>query len=100
MLKVLMSVFIVLGFTGCHVANSGMIAPINLTKSGIEATSNTLGSKRGEAECQAILFVAFGDCSIATAAKNGGITKIHSVDTENLSILGIYSKQKLIVTGE
>ena len=31
---------------------------------------------------------------------NGGITKIHHADLETLSILGVYTKQKVIVYGE
>lgn len=101
MLKIVLSSLVAAFLlTGCHFVNSGISAPVNLTSSAVDATSNSVGSKKGEATCQAILFIAFGDCSIATAAKNGGISKIHTVDTKNFSILGIYSKQTLEVTGE
>lgn len=57
-------------------------------------------TKQGVAECKDILhIVATGDCSIATAAKNGGITQIQSVDTKVMSILGIYSTFTTTVTG-
>lgn len=56
--------------------------------------------KVGEATCKAILGVAVGDCSIETAAKNGGIKKIHHVDSESFNVLWIYGEYKVIVTGE
>ena len=100
MLKVIIGAFFAFMLTGCHALNTGILAPINFTDSSVQATSNSAGSKKGEASCTAILFVAYGDCSVATAAKNGGITKIHTVDVKNQGVLGIYSKQTLIVTGE
>ena len=59
------------------------------------------GSKEGTAECQSILsLVATGDCSIETAKKNGGITKISNVDWETKNILGIIGNYKIHVYGE
>lgn len=59
------------------------------------------GSKRGEAEASNILgIVATGDASVTTAAKNGRISKIRTVDAEGTSILGLYSTYKTIVTGD
>lgn len=40
------------------------------------------------------------DYSVSTAAKNGGITKIHTVDSRRKSILGIVVWKTTIVTGE
>ena len=46
-------------------------------------------SKEGRAEAKTFLgLVATGDCSIATAAKNGGIKNIKYVDWQMESILG------------
>ncbi|MBU4198530.1 MAG: TRL-like family protein [Verrucomicrobia bacterium] len=65
------------------------------------ATSNAQATKVGVSECTSILaLVAMGDASIDAAAKNGGITKIHSVDWEAKSILGIYGTYRTIVRGE
>jgi predicted nucleic acid-binding protein len=44
--------------------------------------------------------VGIGDASIASAAKEGGITKISTVDSDNFSVLGIYATNCTIVTGE
>jgi hypothetical protein len=57
-------------------------------------------SKMGKATCSSILVVAMGDASIATAAANGGITKIHHVDCEVFGVLGIYNTYTTIVYGE
>jgi len=65
------------------------------------ATSNPQATKVGVSECTSILaLVAMGDASIDAAAKNGGITKIHSVDWEAKNILGIYGTYRTIVRGE
>lgn len=64
-------------------------------------TGNGVSSKVGTAECQGILgLVTTGDASIETAAKSAGITKIHHVDYESSSIIGIIAKYKVIVYGE
>ncbi len=59
------------------------------------------GKKEGTAECKSILsMVATGDCSIETAKKNGGITKVSNVDWEANSILGVIGTYKVRVVGE
>jgi hypothetical protein len=65
-------------------------------------TSNSgASSKTGEAQCISILgLVAVGDCSIETAKKNGGITKVNYVDWSVNNILGVYGTYKVIVSGE
>ena len=60
-----------------------------------------VGSKRGEA-CSRNLFgiMITGDSSIETAKKNGGITKVASIDTEIGSVIMLYGSYCTIVTGE
>ncbi len=58
-------------------------------------------SKVGRAEAQSVLgLVATGDASIQTAARNGGITKIHYVDWHVQNILGIIGRYTTVVYGE
>ena len=57
-------------------------------------------SKRGEASATAIIGIAVGDVSIEAAMKNGGITKVHHVDTKVMNILGIYAVYTTVVYGE
>lgn len=68
----------------------------------VNATANVgKGGKTGEAGCTSILsLVATGDCSIEAAKKNGGITKVYSVDWKANNILGIIGNYKVMVTGE
>ena len=68
------------------------------------ATSNAVGSKVGEASCSLIIGIPIPlfnqDLGVATAAKNGGITKISTIDTKSYTILGFYTKLSTVVTGE
>jgi len=64
------------------------------------ATSNTGGSKVGEATSTGIICVATGDSSIKAACANGGITKISHVDYHVTSVLGLYVKTTVTVYGE
>ncbi len=57
-------------------------------------------SKIGEAKATAIIGIATGDASIEAAMKNGGITKIHHVDSQVKNILGIYAEYTTVVYGE
>jgi hypothetical protein len=76
-------------------SSCSIIMPVN-------ATSNTVGNKVGRSKANVFLSVlAFNqDASIRNAAKNGGITKISTVDIKHTSILGIYDTYETIVTGE
>ena len=62
--------------------------------------NGTNSSKTGEATATSILGVATGDASIATAMKNGGITRVHHVDTRVKNVLGIYAEFTTIVYGD
>lgn len=83
------------GAVALFMASCSIIMPVN-------ATSNPVGSKVGTAEATVFLGVlAFDqDASIRTAAKNGGITKIATVDIKRSDVLGIVQTYETIVTGE
>jgi len=68
----------------------------------VNATSNPVGSKVGTATATGYFGVLFfdQDASIRTAAKNGGITRISTVDIKQESILNIIVTYETIVTGE
>ena len=60
-----------------------------------------VGTKTGKACTKSILgLIRSGDMSLAEAAKNGGITKVQSVDASINSILGsVYVESCLLVNG-
>ena len=59
------------------------------------------GTKIGTSTVTSILgLIATGDASIRAAAKDGGITKIHYVDYESKSVLGLWSPYTVVVYGE
>ena len=68
----------------------------------VNATSNNVGSKVGTAKATGFLGFLFfnADASIKTAAKNGGISKISTVDLKQTSLLNLIVTYETIVTGE
>src|ERR1035437_5256129 len=87
--------------TGCVVPMAPVGGTIYTDVSGpVSATSNTLGSKMGQASSEGVLGFAWGDARIKTAAANGGITKIQNVDYHAQSVLGVWAKTVVTVYGE
>jgi len=90
-------------FTGC--ISAPFTPPMGLY-SEVSAPLSTegtidIGSKRGEASAKTILgLVATGDCSIAEAAKNGGLSTIKHIDYRYQNILGIVQETTVIVYGD
>ena len=68
----------------------------------VAATSNPVGSKVGTSKATGYLgFLFFNqDASIQAAAKNGGISKISTVDIKYSTILNLVVTYETIVTGE
>ena len=58
-------------------------------------------SKQGKSSCYSVFaLIAFGDCSINSAMKEGGITKIHHVDSSSMNFIYFFYKYDTIVYGE
>lgn len=68
----------------------------------VTATSNNVGTRVGTSKATGYLGTLFfdADASIRTAAKNGGIKKISTVDVKYSTILGLIVTYETIVTGE
>ncbi|TVR83420.1 MAG: hypothetical protein EA409_02795 [Saprospirales bacterium] len=68
----------------------------------VTATSNQVGTKVGSATATGFLGVLFfdQDASIRTAARNGNITRISTVDIRHGNVLGLIYTYETIVTGE
>ena len=83
------------------IAMGAMMSSCALTMP-VTATSNPIGSKVGTAKATGYLGYLFfdQDASILTAAKNGGITKISTVDIKQTNTLNIIVTYETIVTGE
>lgn len=102
-LKTLIAVLPLALLTGCLSAPfqppSGVVS---VTRAPLSTEGNwEVGSKRGEASSTSILgLYAEGDCSVGTAARNGGLKKVGHVDYEYLNIIGIWQKATVIVYGE
>ncbi|MDD5477055.1 MAG: TRL-like family protein [Candidatus Omnitrophica bacterium] len=71
-------------------------------KAPVAAGDGTMSySKVGTSKATSILgLVATGDCSIKTAAANGGIKNIKYVDYDARNILGIYGEYTTTVYGD
>ncbi len=97
-LIVLVVIAIICGFLGLValvVAPGGYSLPI-------AATENPIGSKIGEAQDHTYFFI-FGDssdASIYNACKNGGITKISTVDYKMKNLMFIKQTYTVVVSGE
>lgn len=70
-------------------------APLDLDQNG-----TPVSEKSGKAEVMNILnLFSWGDGSIETAAKNGGIQTIESADYEYFTVLGLFHKYTTVVHG-
>ena len=87
---------------------AGTTIPQSVSRQTTSQRPNLNNLKSGESSARNILqLIEIGNASIDSAAKNGGITKIHYVDTQinkvyiPLVFLPIYTKEiKTIVYGE
>lgn len=95
-MAILMSLFLI---SGCGGVYTKVKTPMPTLDMQVNADSQ---ERVGTASAEMFLwFFVTGDCSTATAMKNGGIRKIHHVDTEFHNILfGLYGKFTTVVYGE
>jgi hypothetical protein len=86
---------------GCTMGHAPVMSLVTLEEKGPVAVGPAAGSSKvGRSEAWGILVFATGDASISAAMRNGGITRIHHVDHETSSFLGVYAKYTTIVYGE
>lgn len=89
--------------TGCASSHpvGGLYTEVSLPVA-VTAESGAVKSlKVGKSECKSILsLVATGDASVAAAAKNGDIKRIHFVDWKAKNILGIIGEYECTVYGD
>lgn len=83
-----------LGALSLLLASCSMTMPVS-------SSGPVTGPKTGTASAQVILGLYFnGDYSIEKAAAAGQITKVATVKTKQLNVLGVYQKYTTTVTGE
>lgn len=94
MLRKIKSIIAIIAL-GTLISGCSIILPVN-------ATSNPVGNKVGTSTATGFLGILFfdADASIRTAAKNGGITKISTVDIKHTNVLNLIVTYETIVTGE
>lgn len=85
--------------SGCGVIYTDIKTPMLTVNLQANADSQT---KVGKASCASYFWVVgTGDCSVAAAMRNGGMSKIHHVDTEvKIIFFGIHEKYTTVVYGE
>lgn len=100
MKKILAAAFAALLLVGC--VKSPLVGGLYTdVKDGLAVTGNAGSSKVGTAEAKSYLgLVALGDASIQTAAREAGITRIHHVDYQAKSYVGLYTIYTVIVYGD
>jgi hypothetical protein len=97
-----------IGFAALVVLLSGCATQVPL---GMVMTDNTLPMQVGDSSARCTKtgmatsksymgLIATGDASLNTAAKNGGITKIHHADWKVKNTLGFFGEYTTIVYGE
>jgi len=92
---------------GCAGYRAEVIPPVGMIYSNYRApltaeySGQSVERKAGEASSVSILgLVAYGDCSLDTAARAGGLTTINYCDYEYLNVLGIYQKFTVMAHGK
>jgi len=87
--------------TGCATSSAPVNGALFTAVQGPNTvTTFTDPNKVGEATCHSILgLIAFGNCSIKSAAMEAGISEITTVDNKSFGILGFYSSFTTVVYG-
>ena len=70
---------------------------------GVGISTDARSEKRGEASCTflfGLIPLGGGDISVVTAAENGGIKRVATLDTKTTNVLFIVTKKTTIVTGD
>lgn len=90
-----------LAVAGCANVAGPTQAGLAFYKAPLDVGTTTKAGKRGEACAQNILgAVAWGDASIDSAKRNGGITQVATVEYLPTRVLGYYAKFCTVVHGD
>ena len=97
---------VLVGASGCY--STPVMPPIGIAYADIkapltaEAEKPAVTTQHGEASSESVLgLIAWGDCSLATAAGNGKLSTIEYVDYSYTNVVfGVYQKFTVIVHGK
>lgn len=90
-----------LSVTGCANVRGPAPAALAMYAAPLTTGPGVKAGKRGEACAEnALGAVAWGDASIDSAKKAGGITRVASVETVPTRVLGFYARFCTVVHGE
>ncbi len=99
-----LSVLFVLGIlAGCATPYHGAVfTQVNLASGHLQYPIDAAkGDKKGESSCIGVLgLIAVGDASVGEAMIQGGIKKVHHVDYQVTSVLGLFATHTTTVYGE
>lgn len=99
MMRLALVMICALTLSGCALLYNDLKTPLpDLT-----VTADAQGrSHVGRASCTSYVWlVSVGDCSVEAAMKDGGVTKVHHVDSEIKNYaLGLYVKFTTVVYGD
>jgi len=100
--KVLITTILLAGLSSCvgTGVSSGPGLLFTSAKEGVMAVNNQKIDRTGTSCGQTVLgIVAFGDSSVQSAKQSAGIQNVATIDRDYFSILGLYGKSCLIVSG-
>jgi hypothetical protein len=105
MKKLLSIAILAILFSGCASSPVTGVLFTGVSHSGVGSggivDNNVKTNKTGTSTCMSILgILAFGDCSVAAAKRNGSITKVNSIDHRTTTIYLLYASYDTIVRGE
>ena len=99
----MLALVLVAAASGCCMPNASPVggAIVMDTVGPVAVGDQTVKStKVGRSMVEGIILVSSGDGSIEAAMRAAGIQKVHHVDTQTFSILGVYTRAETIVYGE
>lgn len=100
-LVTILAAFSLVAFTGCGFVADGPFGWVYTdSTTPVAIGPSASGEKVGQA-CVHSYFgmISVGDASVEAAKKSADITSIQTVDQDNLSVFGTYTRQCTVVTG-
>lgn len=101
LLVTILAAFSLVAFTGCGFVADGPFGWVYTDSTTPVATGTASSADKVGKACIHSYFgmITVGDASVEAAKKRAAITEIHSVNKENLSVVGTYTRQCTVVSG-